>query len=166
MGDSMNRDEAIQLLDRLREFVQAGESWHKKGYDFERRFCAMCVDRGIDCVRAGRGHYDFLANGLRVQCKCLVPDANGRVYVQPGSGPAYRPGSFDVLAIETPSFLAIVPERFIGRTRSGYLQAAISASFLARFGGAWWAIDGSESPTGFERQLMLGMQAEPVGDDP
>jgi hypothetical protein len=161
----MNRDEAIEMIDRLREFVQvSGDAWHKKGYDFERRFGEMCFSRGLDCVRAGRGHFDFVVDGLRVQCKCLVPDAKGKVYVQPGSGPAYLPNSFDVLAIETPKGMHLIPETSIPRTRSGLLQAALSICFLERFTDAWWAIETGQPPAGFEKQLMFSLNEQEATD--
>ena len=165
----MNRDDAMQAIDQivsacgaLRDIVaNPGEAWHRKGYDFEKRFASMCESRGLSYLRAGRGHFDYVVNGLRVQCKCLVPDSSGMVYVQPGSGPAYEPGSFDVLVVETPLGLHIVQEAEIPRTRSsGLLRAALSADFLKKFSDAWWVLERAESPAGFERQLLLGISAK------
>ena len=155
-GQCVNKKEAIELLDKLRDYVTAGESWHKKGYDFERRFSELCECRGLHCVKAPqRGHFDYVVNGARVQCKCLVPDARCFVYVQPGSGPAYSPDSFDVLAVETPKGLHLIPECLIPRTRSGLVRSHLHISFLERFTDAWWSIESGECPEAFERQLTL-----------
>ena len=158
----MNKEEALQVIERLREFVcSTGEAWHKKGYDFEKRFAEICESRGLSVTRAGRGHFDYVVNGLRVQCKCLVPDPGGMVYVQPGSGPAYEPGSFDVLVIETPEAIHIVEETEIPLTKSsGLLRASLSVCFLRKFSGAWWVLERTKSPAGFERQLRLGCSME------
>jgi hypothetical protein len=154
-------DTARVYLEQIRELIEATstdgrEAPHLKGYDFERRFAVVCERRGMGVSRAGRGHFDYVVDGLRVQCKCLVPDLNGVVYVQPGSGPACAPGSFDALAIETPVGLHIIPEEDIPRTKtSGLLRSAIHASFLAAYLDAWWVLERGERPAGFVRQLPL-----------
>jgi hypothetical protein len=159
-------EEAIACLKKLEEYVTSPrDSWHKKGYEFEKRFASMCELRGMVAERAGRGHFDYLVNEVRVQCKCLVPDQSGMVYVQPGSGPAYKPGSFDVLVVETPAGVHVIPESDIPRTKkSGLLRAALSVDFLAKYLDAWWVLTGVELPQGFERQLKLGLIDEEAMD--
>ncbi len=160
---------ARAYLDQIRELIESTsndrhEAPHMKGYDFERRFAVICESRGLSVFR-GRGHFDYVVHGLRVQCKCLVPDLNGFVYVQPGSGPAYAPGSFDALAIETEERLHIIPEEDIPRTKkSGLLRAAMRVSFVTAYRDAWWVLERGERPAGFVRQLPLWSTDEEYED--
>lgn len=155
----MNKEQALAALRLVCEFVErSGDPWHKKGYEFESRFADMCDSRGYSCTRAGRGHFDFVVNGLRVQCKRLNPDASGYVCVQPGSGSAYERNSFDVLVVETDEGIHIVPENDIPSTsRSGLLRAATSIEFLRKYSEAWWVLESSMPPKGFEVQLKLDL---------
>ena len=157
-------------VEKLREFIDAASSDqrdapHIKGYDFEKRFAFVCKSRGMDVIRVGSGHFDYIVNGLRIQCKCLTPNLEGIIYVQPGSGPAYHPGSFDALALETPDGLHIIPEQDIPRTkRSRMLRSALPVSFFESYMNAWWVIERGERPAGFARQLPLWSTEEEDDD--
>lgn len=164
----MDKDDALKAIEDLKRFVSSsGVSWHKKGYEFEKLFVDLCFERGIECKRVGRGHYDFIANGLRIQAKALTPDQSGDVYVQPGSGPYYPRNSFDVLAVKIPSGVCLIPEADISSTKSGFLKATLNVSFLNRYLNAWWVIQSGRRPIGFFPQKLLPgvfAQTRPVND--
>jgi hypothetical protein len=148
-------------VEKLREFIDAASSDYResdcvKGYSFERRFAAMCESRGMHVVRAGPGHFDYIVNCLRVQCKCNTPGLTGRVNVQPGDCSAYEVGSFDALAIETQNRLYLVPAEDMPLSKkSGRIAPTVSLEFLSSYLDAWWVIERGERPAGFVRQLPL-----------
>ena len=149
----MNKEQAMAAIRQLSEFIErTGEPWHKKGYVFEKKFASLCESRGLSCFKQGKGHFDFVVGTQRVQCKALNPDENGRVWVQPGMGPAYVPGSFDVLVVETPKGIHIIPEVDIPRTSSGMVRAVMNESFLSMYADAWSFLESGKYPPEFERQ--------------
>jgi hypothetical protein len=157
-------------VEKLREFIDAASSDHReatnvKGYDFEARFADMCERRGMHVVRAGPGHFDYIVNCLRVQCKCIDPRLNGRVNVQPGDNSAYEVGSFDALAMETQGRLYLVPSEDMPLSKkSGRISPTVSLEFLSSYLDAWWVIERGERPDGFVRQLPLWSTEEEAAD--
>ncbi len=151
----MNRKEVIDALRKVIAHLEVPEEApHKKGYDFERRFSLMCEHRGLACLRAGKGQYDFFVNDMRVQCKKLSPH-KGKIIVSPGNGSNYPPGSFDVLVVELEEDICIVPASDISTTSKGMMQASFSVGFLKKYADAWWVLERSVCPVPFEKQLML-----------
>ena len=152
----MNRKNALltavdQIRGALLLIEEHAEPPHMKGYKFEKQFCSMCIDRGID-VRPGDGqHVDVFANGMRVQCKNVTPDFRGIVYVQPGQSTYYYESDFDVLAMYAGGDLYIVPMEFIPKTR-GHVSIQLNVGGLSRWIEAWSVFSGLNPP---EKQMTF-----------
>ena len=151
----MNKEQVIDALRKVIAHLELPEEApHKKGYDFERRFALMCEHRCLPCCRARKCQYDYMVNGMRVECKKLSPK-DGLIFVSPGNGSHYPPDSFDALVIELEDDICIVPASEISTTSNGMMRACFPVGFLKRYADAWWVLERSTCPVPFEKQLML-----------
>ena len=151
----MNKQEVIDALRKVIAHLELPEEApHKKGYDFERRFALMCERRALPCCRARKCSYDYVVNGLRVECKKLSPQ-HGFIFVAPGNGSQYPLNSFDALVIELEDDICIVPASHISTTSNGMMRCSFPIGFFKTYVDAWWVLERSTCPVTFERQLML-----------
>lgn len=162
---------AMIYLDQLRELFEAASlGTQAKGDGFEKRFASECESRGHSVVKPARCAFDYLVDGLRVQCKCLTPTDKGHIPLKSNNhatlGPGYAVGLVDVFAIETCGFLHLIPEDDLPRS-SKYESSIISmikVQFLFPYRDAWWVLERGERPAGFVRQLPLWSTDEEVDD--
>jgi len=126
----------------LRDIETLGEPPHLKGYRFESEFLKECRSRGLDASKAkGGSHFDVIVNGLRVQCKCVVPNDSGHVFIQPGQRTWYLPSDFDVLAMRCLSVTYIVPMSAMPMS-NGHVRIGIKPSSMKQWESAWCVFSG------------------------
>jgi hypothetical protein len=164
-------DTAMIYIEQLRELIEATSlNAHAKGDGFEKRFASECESRGHSAVKPGRCDFDYLVDGLRVQCKCLTPTDKGEIPLISGNGGklgrGYAVGAVDVFAIETSGFLHLIPEIDLPRSSKyeATLISMIKVQFLFPYRDAWWVLERGERPAGFVRQLPLWSTDEEVDD--
>lgn len=110
---------------------------HMKGYAFEKEFAIDCRKRGMTVRKSSvSSHVDLLVNGKRVQCKCVTPNTNGQVFIQPGQRTWYLPEDFDVLAMRCNGDLYLIPMDTLPKT-NGHVRIQIKPRHMRRFIDAW-----------------------------
>ncbi len=164
----MNKHQAIECARMLLEFIESldvASPHNKKGYVFQRRFQEACAERGISCAKNGQGRFDFVCNGLRVECKSVSPDAHGRVSIGPALAGSYSEGDFDVLAVEIGLVVCIVPAEDVPKAkRGGLLSNSLHQEFLRKYHDAWWVIERRSPPSGFETQCRFSFFSSPSSE--
>jgi hypothetical protein len=143
----------------LRDIETLGEPPHIKGYRFESEFLEECKSRRLDAKKArGAQHYDLLVCGLRVQCKCVVPNDIGLVFIQPGQRTWYVTTDFDVLAMKCLEVTYIIPMESLPMS-NGHVRIGIKPSGLHRWVSAWDVFSGDRVGKQ-EKTLFDGLSEE------
>ena len=156
----ITRETAKVYLEQIRQLIdETSRTAQEKGDDFERRFTQYCESRGHVVVKPSRCDFDYIIDGLRVQCKSLSVH-DGSIPLHSGAsgfGRAYRVGSIDVFAIETQGVLYIVPaaDMPVSSKNEGDFKSRVRMRIIYPYENAWWVIERGERPAGFVRQLAL-----------
>ena len=165
----ITRETAKIYLEQVRQLIDE-TSWtaQEKGGDFERRFAEYCESRGHVVVKPSRCDFDYIIDGLRVQCKSLSVQ-HGSIPLHSGAsgfGRGYRVGSIDVFAIEAQGVLYIVPaaDMPVSSKNDGDFKSRVRMRIIYPYENAWWVLERGERPAGFVRQLPLWSTDEEVDD--
>lgn len=152
------RKQLIDAVGDIRKALSVIETFseppHMKGYRFEKHFMTECRLRGLKAHKVTGGHVDMRVCGKRVQCKCVTPNANGDVFIQPGQRTWYLPSDFDVLAMQCADSIYIIPMDSLPKT-NGHVRIQLKPFRMRRFINAWGVFLGNEvaaEPTLFDSQ--------------
>jgi hypothetical protein len=101
----------------------AGESW-------EQEFVALAKGNGLKARRVpGCRPHDAVVNGLKVQCKNITSDADGRIRVGKSYGKGgtrrYKRTDFDVLAINFKGTRLFIPAQMLCGSRGRWPNSIV-----------------------------------------
>lgn len=131
------------------------------GDKFEREFACLAEEHQLHAERSHKNApFDFVVNGLKVQCKYRTIGADGRVQLCFGrrnngaEKNGYVASEFDVLALKCGESVYIIPTQALLCKDGQRIKNKLRITTLKNFADNWGAF-GAGQPAPIQRQALL-----------